>query len=95
MARKEIKITLEDVKQLMGSEFSFFEEVTGGNVFCINCYAEKGTVGMNILQISLSPLNDIVAVGTCMVCGKQFARYLETGENPDFNNRANKFRRKK
>ncbi len=94
MERKEITITLAEVKKLMADEFWFFEKMTSENVFCGSCHAGKGPVGMDIHRVLLSPLNDIVAEGICKECGKLVARYLETGENPDFSDRADVFRRK-
>jgi len=95
MRPPEILITLFEVKTLMRDKFQFFESITNDNVFCSSCTGDKGMVGMHIREIYLSTLNDVIAKGTCMECGGKVARVMETGEDPDFHERAMEFRKAK
>ena len=95
MKLREMLITLFDVKTLMGNKFQIFESITSNNIFCANCTKDKGVVGMNIREIYLSNLNDVIARGTCKECGGKVARVMETGDDPDFYERAMIFRKAK
>ena len=60
-------------------------------VFCVHCegICEEG---VDVLEIKLTPLNDIMIHGICKVCKGKVTRIMEFGDDKAFYERAIKFR---
>lgn len=82
--RKKIKITNEQLKHILGSNWKGFEEKILVNCFCGQC---GGGVAIVDWQAELNDLNDAVLRGKCVKCGGPVNRYLETGEGAKYNKR--------
>lgn len=69
-----------------------FDYLLNQGVFCRTC---GGTCaeGVEIKEIYLNSLNDILIKGNCKVCKGKVARIMEFGEDKEFFERANKFRK--
>lgn len=81
--RKETrtKITQEELKEIFGDNYDFFQKELVTNCFCSNCPPPHFSVITNY-EIFLNDLNDVVLKGFCTNCSSPIGRYLETGEVP-------------
>lgn len=89
--RKTIKINDFQLPILLNQEELKGFRILQNNSFCSTCMGESPL--SNIQAILLNDLNDIEVQGTCPVCGGKMARYMEFGEDQDFSNRADLFRK--
>ena len=89
--RKTIKINAFQLHLLMNEEDQQGFVILQNNSFCFSCKEERSL--SNIEEIILNDLNDIEIGGTCPVCGGKMSRYMEFGEDQDFSNRADLFRK--
>jgi len=79
----DIPISIDDLKFILKGDFDQSIRIVAHNCFCPNCYDSK-KVGMVNYRISLTKFNDAFFRGECEHCGHQIARYVEIGENPDY-----------
>ena len=89
----EIKINRFQLNILLNDEEKeTFNYIADNNVYCGTCrdVCEKG---IEIEEIILDSLNDIRVKGTCRVCSGPVSRTIQFGENKEFFNRANDFRK--
>lgn len=95
--RKEIQISKEDLKNIYGGDYGFFEEKIISNCHCINCTENRGQPGYTSTivhyHIFLLENGDIILRGHCSVCGSKIARYLETGEVSEYAEKIYKIRK--
>ncbi len=89
--RKTIKINDFQLHLLLNEEEQKGFRILQNNSFCAACKEERPL--SNIQEIMLNDLNDIIVEGTCPVCGGKMSRYMEFGENQDFFERADLFRK--
>ena len=84
--RFQLNVLLDD-QQKEGFNF-----LVKQNIYCVTCsgFCKKGVI---IEEIFLNSLNDIMIKGKCKVCNGQVARIMEFGEDKDFFNKANDFRK--
>jgi hypothetical protein len=61
-------------------------------VYCVTCRGSYNK-GMEVIDTFLTSLNDIMVKGTCKVCQGKVTRIIEFGEDQDFFNKANNFRK--
>lgn len=95
--RKEIQITKDELKQIHGRDHDFFEEKIVSNCHCINCTEKRGKPGYGSTivhyHIFLLDNGDVWLRGYCSVCGSKIARYLETGEVPEYSEKIREVRK--
>jgi len=90
----EIAISFSDLKMLAGREYRDLRNAAIGYVFCTTCSA--ATMSEEAEQKAwINRLGDVLWDGSCASCGKSVTRYLETGENPEFLDRATTYRKMK
>lgn len=89
--RKTIKINDFQLPTLLNEEELKGFRILQNNSYCYSCMGEMAL--SNVQAILLNDLNDIEVQGTCLVCGGKMARYMEFGEDQDFSNRAESFRK--
>ena len=77
MAKKEIKISEDDLKTILGKDYKYFCDTILSNCFCVSC--GKGT-GIADYEIFLNDINDVVLKGFCTACPNTVVRYCETSE---------------
>lgn len=82
--KKALKITKEQLKDIFGKDWKFFEEKILPSCFCVSC---GGGVAIFDWEPELNDLNDVVLCGRCAKCGGGVNRYLETGENGEYEER--------
>lgn len=75
--KKAIKITKEQLKNILGSDWKDFEEKILPNCFCKKCGGDSEIVDWDT---ELNELNDAVLHGKCAKCGSSVNRYLKIGE---------------
>ena len=85
--KKEIPLTLPQLKTIWGKDWDFFVEKIIPNCFCHTC---KEVVTIVDFKIVVNDLNDVILEGKCAVCGDPVNRYTETGENEDYVKRIKK-----
>ncbi len=61
-------------------------------VYCSTCLGSNNK-GMLVIDAFLTSLNDIMVKGTCKECQGKVTRIIEFGEDQDFFNKANNFRK--
>lgn len=91
--KKQIKITKEELINIYGDDYHFFEEKIIPNCFCSNCKSPYNSTIVNY-EIFLHSTNDIVLKGFCKKCGNSVNRYLEMSEVEKYNEAINKLRKK-
>ena len=69
-----------------------YNYLLNNGVFCSRC-GDICTKGIIVKVIYLTPLNDIMVQGTCKECGGKLTRIIEFGEDKDFYEKANDFRK--
>lgn len=82
--KKTNKITNEQLKYILGSDWQNFENKILLNCFCGNC---GGSVEIIKWEAELNDLNDAVLRGTCAKCSEPVNRYLEIGESGEYEKR--------
>lgn len=89
--KKQIKISLADLKTIYGDDYKTFEEKIIHNVFCP--HGGQLTTTIVDYQAYLNELDDVILKGRCIKCGKQVARYIETGEVEKYRGRVQEIRK--
>ena len=89
--KKQVKITIDNLKEIYGEEFAEFEEKILPNCYCGKCGDEMTIVSF---EIFLNDLNDVILRGFCTKYGHPVNRYVETGEVPEFEKRIGEIRNK-
>ena len=93
MKNTTIELSESDVKTILQEDYRDFREIVAGNVFCAHCNGEHLTVGITDYKITLNADNDVHLKGKCSLCGGDVGRYIEYGEVPALNKRAEEFRK--
>jgi hypothetical protein len=77
--KNNIQITQEDLREIYGKDWTFFQKKIVTNCYCTKC---KGLYDTTIIdyKVFLTEINDILLKGKCKTCGNSVNRYLETGE---------------
>lgn len=75
----QIRISLQDLKTILGEDFHLLETETLSNCWCYKCNANNGKSKIVNFRIFLNNLNDIVLRGFCRRCGSRVDRYIDTG----------------
>ncbi len=88
--KKELPLTLLQLKTIWGKDWDFFVEKIIPNCFCHTC---KEVVTIVDFKIIVNDLNDIILTGRCAVCSGPLNRYMETGDNEEYVGRIKKFRK--
>ena len=91
--KRQIKISKEDLINIYGEDYHFFEEKIISNCYCGQCKSPYNSTIVNY-QIFLHPTNDIVLKGFCKKCGNPVNRYLEMSEVEKYNEAINKIRKR-
>jgi hypothetical protein len=76
----QIKISLQDLRTILGGDFHMFETETLSNCWCYKCDAKKGKSKIVKFRVFLNNVNDVVLRGFCGGCGSRVDRYVETSE---------------
>lgn len=90
----EIKLNAFQINVLLNDEEKETLEfmLDNNNVFCSTCLSSCKK-GVDNKEYILDSRNDIMIEGNCKVCNGNVCRIIEFGENPDFNKKANDFRK--
>lgn len=91
--QSEIQISWFQLVLLLDEErMQAYNYLLEKGVICMHCggIAEKGII---VEKIYLTSLNDIMVKGKCNVCNGYVARIMEFGEDEEFFNKANEFRK--
>jgi len=78
--KKEVPLTLSQLKTIIGNDWNDFERIIIPNCFCHTC---EGEVTIVDFKIVVNDLNDVILRGHCAVCGNAVNRYCETGEDEE------------
>jgi len=90
---KEIKLNDFQLNVLLNEqEQEEYKFLLQDNVYCPHC-KEVCEDGIEVTENILNWLNDILVKGKCRKCGKEVNRFIELGEDKEFFDRANAFRR--
>lgn len=76
----QIRISLQDLKTILGEDFHIFETETVSNCWCYKCNANNEKSKIVNFRVFLNDLDDIVLRGFCRQCGSRVDRYVETSE---------------
>lgn len=90
---REIKISSEDLKFILGNDYDFFLKKVIPNCFCGYCF-DKNTVTIVNYQIYIDRFNGIVLRGFCKDCGGKVVRCLESEEVPKYLEKVIEIRKK-
>lgn len=77
---KDIPITEDQLKTIMGNEWEFFLNRIVHNCHCVGCHSQNSSSIVDY-SIVLNDLDDVVLSGKCSQCGGPVQRYIETGES--------------
>lgn len=81
--KKEIELSQEQLKVVIGKDWQRFTEKLLNNCHC-PCTGGGYDATIIDYRIFLNDLNDVILRGKCKNCGKELNRYLETGENVNY-----------
>lgn len=79
--KKELPLTLTQLKIILKNDWNFFEEKIIPNCFCNVCLRVVKIVNFKIV---VNDLYDVILKGECFGCGNFVNRYVETGENREY-----------
>ena len=91
--KKQVKITKEDLKNIYGGDYHFFQEKIISNCFCGHCKSPYNSTIVNY-EIFLHSSNDVILKGFCKKCGNPVNRYLEMSEVDKYKEAIKKIREK-
>lgn len=77
---KDIPITKDELKTILGNDWEFFLSRVVHNCHCVRCRSQYSSTIVNY-SIVLNDLDDVVLSGQCSECGGPVRRYIETGES--------------
>ena len=89
--KKQIKITKEDLLNIYGDDYHFFEEKIISNCYCGKCNSPYNSTIINY-EIFLHQSNDVILKGFCKKCRNPVNRYLELGEVDKYKKEIEKIR---
>ena len=87
-----LKITQEDLQKIYGNDWEEFQQKILTNCLC-RCTPRNVTTIVDY-EIFLNDLNDVLLRGKCKNCGGPVARYIETGELPEYEEAIEEVRRR-
>jgi len=89
----DIKINRFQLNVLLNDEHKkVFNVILQQGVFCSTC-GGNCSKGVEVREIFLNSLNDIMIRGNCNACNGKVTRIMEFGEDKEFFEKANKFRK--
>jgi hypothetical protein len=80
MTKKEIKISEDELKIILGDDYPIFCDKILSSCFCVSCANETRIADY---EIYLNEINDVILKGFCVACRNPVARYCETGESDE------------
>jgi len=89
--QRQIKISKENLANIYGEDYHFFEEKIISNYFCSHCKSPYNSTIINY-EIFLHKSKDVILKGFCKKCGNPVTRYLEMSEVEKYNEAIEKIR---
>jgi hypothetical protein len=86
MNKNILKITEKDLEFIYGKDYELFKNKIIPNCYCSKCDSNYCSKIVDY-KIFLNDLNDVTLEGSCSDCGSKIARYVETGEVEEYENR--------
>ena len=89
----EIKLNQFQLNILLNQEEKEdYQYILNLGIYCVRC-EEMCPKGVEVIDNILNSMNDILIKGRCKKCGKTVKRFIEFGEDREFYERAQAFRK--